>query len=456
MMDKAPIIARASAAGKGGIGILRISGRFAEIEKLTQRLFPETNLEARRASLLAVRDEDGALIDQAIVILFKGPHSYTGETVLEIQGHGGPAVQKLIMDRCLHIGRSLGLRLAEPGEFTQRAFLNNRIDLAQAEAVADLIDASSERAAKSAARSMQGDFSKKVRSIYEKLIELRAYVEATLDFPEEEIEFIEGGRIAQQTRTLLAEMENIERSAMRGKVLRDGLSVVLVGAPNVGKSSLMNALAGEDVAIVTEIAGTTRDKIEREITVDGLPLKLIDTAGVRHASDKVEQIGIERTLEAVESADVVLHLTDAARPGDDEEKEAMQLIQSRLRAGVTFLNIKNKTDLLEGTGTSQSDAEIFLSAKTGQGMDELFVKLKELSGLNETPQGEFSARARHLDCIARAKEHLCLVCSQIGAMTLDIAAEELRLAAQAMGQIVGQTLPDEILGMIFSRFCIGK
>lgn len=451
---KTPIIARASAPGRGGVGIIRISGEADHVDFIAKELLKGKTLQPRYAHLCSVYDEQSNVMDKAIVIRFVAPQSYTGEDILEIQAHGGTAIQQMLIDRCMQVGHEVGLRFAEPGEFTQRAFLNGRIDLAQAEAVADLIDAGSAASARAAARSLQGAFSKKITEINDQLIDLRAFVEATLDFPEEEIEFIENGHVAQKVIELLGRVQELSQSAMRGKVLRDGLTVVLVGSPNVGKSSLMNALAGDDVAIVTEIAGTTRDKIEHAMEVDGLPIKLIDTAGLRETTDTVERIGIERTLKAVENADVVLHLKDVTRLGELEDQAAMELIRPRLREGVEFLTIFNKADLIDVDGAELGG--IVISAKSGYGMSVLTQELRRVAGMTEASEGDFIARARHLDCLARAQEHLQNVTLGIGAMSLDIAAEELRLSSLALGEIVGQTLPDDLLGMIFSRFCIGK
>lgn len=343
--DKDPIVARSSAPGRGGIGVVRISGKSKQVNLISQILFPQKELKPRYAHLLSINDTDGHLIDRAIVIRFFGPSSYTGEDVLEIQAHGGPALQQVILERCLQAGREVGLRTAEPGEFTKRAFLNNRMDLAQAEAVADLIEANSSAAVRAAARSLQGEFSKRIHDINTDLLELRAYIEATIDFPEEEIDFIESGHVNERVAAIAQKLVQLQNAAMRGKVLREGLTVVLAGAPNVGKSSLMNALACDDVAIVTNIAGTTRDRITHTIHLDGLAVNLIDTAGVRHTDNEVERIGIERTLQSVETADIVLLLRSADQAESREEEEALSLILPRLREGVEFLNVFNKIDL---------------------------------------------------------------------------------------------------------------
>lgn len=452
--EKDPIVAQATATGRAGIGILRLSGDPAAIEAVAEQLFPGKIKTPRYAYLVTLKDEKKDVIDEVIAIYFAAPHSYTGEAVLELQSHGGPVVLERVLKETLKAGSAYGLRLARAGEFTERAFLNGRMDLTQAEAVADLIDAGSTKAARAAARSLQGAFSKKIYEFNEKLFNLRAYVEATLDFPEDEVDFIEKGKITEQVGELLNQLKAIETQAMRGKVLRDGLCVVLVGAPNVGKSSLMNALAGEDVAIVTNVAGTTRDKIEYAITIDGLPVRLIDTAGLRDTKDVVESIGIERTLKAVEDADVVICLKDALRLNEKENDKALELIRPRLREGVPFVTLVNKLDL--ATDIKKEEGTLYVSAKTLEGIDEVAAKLKVLAGLDVAQEGDFIARTRHLQCLSMAREHLRIVLESLDAMNLDIAAEELRLAGMELDEIVGKTLPDDILGKIFSTFCIGK
>ena len=451
--DQDPIAARATAPGRGGIGIVRVSGQRKDIKALMVGLFPGRELQPRHATLLPVKESDGSDIDRAVILYFEGPHSYTGEDVLEIQAHGGVAVLQMILDRVLELGRPMNLRLADAGEFTQRAFLNGRMDLAQSEAVADLIDAGTAAAARAATRTLQGVFSEKLTQVSDHITELRAYVEATLDFPEEDIDFIADGHIAEQVNAILAELTDLEKKALRGKVLRDGLTVVLVGAPNVGKSSLMNALAQSEVAIVTEIAGTTRDRIEHDINLDGLLVHLIDTAGVRETDDPVEKIGVERTLSAIENADVVLALTDASGAENDDAWARMKIAE-RLRDGIEKINVINKADLKRPMAVNEKT--IVLSAKTGEGLEALIERLKSISGKSVENEGDFLARSRHLNCLARARTHLELVQTNLKQMTLEIAAEELRLAGNEIGEITGQVLPDDLLGMIFSRFCIGK
>jgi tRNA modification GTPase len=363
-------------------------------------------------------------------------------------------VQSLIIERCLEAGRAVGLRLARPGEFTERAFLNNKIDLAQAEAIADLIEATSEKSARAAARSMKGEFSERVNNLNSSVIEFRAQVEAILDSPEEEIDFLENARIREGISKLNEDIASVQKAATRGKVLRDGLSVVLAGAPNVGKSSLMNALAGDNVAIVTDIAGTTRDRIEYEISLDGLPVKLIDTAGLRETEDPIEKIGIDRTLEAIERADVVLRLTEAADPSALASDVAYRMASRHLRAGVVILDVVNKADLARPEHSGKDTYVI--SAITREGIDALCEKLKSIAGVADGNEGEFMARSRHLACLARSKEHARNALNGLDGMPLEVVAEELRLCSHALGEIVGQTLADDLLGMIFSKFCIGK
>ncbi|HBZ58478.1 MAG TPA: tRNA uridine-5-carboxymethylaminomethyl(34) synthesis GTPase MnmE [Sutterella sp.] len=453
-MKNDPIVARASSAGKGGIGVVRISGAASDIDAIEKALHARELLAERRATLRSIRDSKGELIDRVIFIRFRAPASYTGEDVLEIQAHGGPAVQGLIIGRCLEVGQSAGLRLARPGEFTERAFLNNKIDLTQAEAIADLIEATSEKSARAAARSMKGEFSERVNSLNSSVIEFRAQIEAILDFPEEEIDFLENAGIRKGISKLIEDIASVQKAATRGKVLRDGLSVVLAGAPNVGKSSLMNALAGDNVAIVTDIAGTTRDRIEYEISLDGLPVKLIDTAGLRETEDPIERIGIDRTLEAIERADVVLRLTEAADPSALASDVAYRMASRHLRAGVVILDVINKADLARPEHSGKDTYVI--SAITREGIDALCEKLKSIAGVADGNEGEFMARSRHLACLARSKEHARNALNGLDGMPLEVVAEELRLCSHALGEIVGQTLADDLLGMIFSKFCIGK
>jgi tRNA modification GTPase len=377
--------------------------------------------------------------------------------VLELQGHGGPVVLRLIVERCLQAGRSLGARIAAPGEFTQRAFLNDRLDLAQAEAVADLIDASTEVAARSAVRSLAGEFSRRVQAMHDGLVELRMLVEATLDFPEEEIDFLQKADAAGRLARLRADLDRLLAQSKQGAVLRDGLDVVLVGAPNVGKSSLLNALAGEEIAIVTAVPGTTRDRIAQTISVDGIPLNIIDTAGLRATADEVEKIGIDRTLQELGRADAVLHLVDAAHPERDEE--VMREVEARVARGVSVLTVLNKIDLAGDSPRIDGD-RVWLSAKTGAGVDLLRDALKRIAGWDRETTSEtvVLARARQVQALERAREHLAAADAHAAQRdaVLDLLAEELRLAAKALSEITGEFTADDLLGAIFSRFCIGK
>ena len=461
--DSDPIVAIATAPGRGGIGVVRISfGRAGEsagqlIEALTgQALAP------RHASYVPFLDGKGEALDRGIALYFPAPHSYTGEHVFELQGHGGPIVLQLVLQRCIDAGRAFGLRLAEPGEFTRRAFLNDKLDLAQAEAVADLIEASTEAAARSAGRSLDGAFSRDIHALVEETITLRMLVEATLDFPEEEIDFLEAAdargklaRIRQQLASVLAE-------AKQGALLREGLSVVLAGQPNVGKSSLLNALAGAELAIVTPIAGTTRDKVAQTIQIEGIPLHVIDTAGLRETDDEVEKIGIARTWNEIERADVVLHLLDARSGMTDDDVT----IAARFPAGVPVVRVLNKTDLTglpaavtSPGGVAGSDLrEVRLSAKQGDGIGLLREELLRIAGWQAGAESVYLARERHLIALRAAQEHLMLAAQHAdqNAQALDLFAEELRLAQEQLNSITGEFTSDDLLGVIFSRFCIGK
>jgi len=453
--DKDPIVAIATAPGRGGIGIVRVSG--TDLSPVIAAVLGGRALAPRHATYCDFVDAHGATLDQGIALHFPAPHSYTGEDVLELQGHGGPVVLRVLVSRCLEAGRPIGVRLAEPGEFTRRAYLNDRLDLAQAEAVADLIDASTETAARSAARSLAGDFSRAIHGLTEQLTELRALVEATLDFPEEEIDFLERADAAGRLHRVRAALDEVLQRARQGAVLRAGLHVVLVGAPNVGKSSLLNTLAGEEAAIVTAVPGTTRDRIVRQVEVGGLPLDIIDTAGLRETSDEVETIGIDRTLAEIERADVVLHLVDAADPSADAE--VLELVSRRTGRGVPLLTVINKIDLT-GEVPAVDGATIRLSALTGRGLDLLRAELYRLAGWDRTTGGEnvYLARERHLQALHQARDHLEAASAHAERRdaVLDLFAEELRLAQNELAAITGEFSADDLLGVIFSRFCIGK
>jgi tRNA modification GTPase len=443
-MKTPPIAAIATAPGRGGVGIVRLSGAALKswIQPLTGHA-PSAQFAAPRvATLTPFIDTAGQAIDEGLLIYFAGPNSFTGEDVIELHGHGGPVVMQLLLARCL----DLGARLAEPGEFTRRAFINGKLDLAQAEAVADLINASTATAARSAVRSLQGDFSRAIDALMDPLIELRALTEATLDFPEEEVDFLKSIQAEARLQNICSALARVQASARQGKLLHDGLTVVLIGQPNVGKSSLLNALAGEDLAIVTPVAGTTRDVVRAHLQIEGVPLHVIDTAGLHDTTDEVERLGIERTWKEIEKADVAVLLTDAQHGLTPAE----QAIIDRLPEGMTRVTVQNKIDL--GAAASTADA-LQLSAKTGAGIDALRVKLLEIAGW-QPGESLFIARERHLRALSDAAEHLATATAALPA--LEIFAEELRLAHKALQSITGEYTPDDLLGAIFSKFCIGK
>jgi len=451
MTRKLPIIALATAPGKAGVGVVRISG--PNLKSITNSLF-QKELSPRQATLMTLRDADGQTIDQLIAIYFLAPSSFTGEDVLELQCHGGPRLLELVMKRCLELGKDNGLVIAEPGEFTLRAYLNNKIDLAQAEAIADLIDAQSEAAVRGAARSLQGAFSEDINELIEEITQLRILVESTLDFPEEEIEFLENALARERLAAVKTKLESLRDGAKQGKILRDGIQLVLAGAPNVGKSSLLNRLAGEEVAIVTPIAGTTRDRVKESITIEGVPIHIIDTAGLRSTSDTVEAKGIERSWEAIRLADLVIFLTDP-QSFDDGLREQILL---EIPAKCPILEVINKSDLTKASSENTSKEAILISAKTGAGLDALKREILEMVGWSGPQEGVILARRRHLDCLERASEHVARSeqFAANGNNSLELFAEELFLAQNHLGQITGKLLPDDLLGKIFSQFCIGK
>lgn len=456
--DQDPIVAISTAFGRGGIGIVRVSVSATLAQKAQTLLFEGRALEPRHATLMGFRSSRGELLDRAIVLYFPAPQSYTGEAVFEIQAHGGPVLLKLILQACLEKCKKIGLRIAEPGEFTKRAFLNGRMDLAQAEAVSDLIDAASESAAHAALRSMTGDFSAEVTALGNSIDELRAYVEATLDFPEEDIDPMSDGRVESRLAEVRSRLDAILDKARQGRVLREGLAVALAGSPNVGKSSLLNVLAGEEIAIVTEIAGTTRDKIEHWVAFDGIPVRIIDTAGVRKTEDIVELKGIERTLQAIENADIVLHLTDASE-GIPDDPEALKEVLSRVGRHAALLSVANKADCATAAQRQKALAagRLLLSVKTKEGLGELKNKILALAQMNSNTEGLYMARERHLECLRRTASHLVAAHDlAVASAGIELFAEELRLASESLGEILGRTTPDDILGIIFSKFCIGK
>ncbi len=441
-----PIAAIATAPGRGGIGVVRVSGR--SLVPLALALLGKVPA-ARRAIRAAFLDARGAAIDDGLALYFPAPHSYTGEEVLELQGHGGPVVMQMLLKRCLE----LGARLAEPGEFTRRAFLNDKLDLAQAESVADLIEAASDSAARCALRSLRGEFSAAVEALVRQLIELRMLVEATLDFPEEEVDPLDRADAKGRHARLLQAIETALAKSRQGSLLRTGLQVVLAGQPNVGKSSLLNRLAGEELAIVTAIPGTTRDSVRQAIQIDGVPLNIVDTAGLRDTQDEVERLGIARTWSEIGRADVVLLLVDA-RTG--VTKQDLELV-ARIPQGVKRVFVHNKTDLA-GTAArleqTQAGASIHLSAKTGAGMDLLRAELLAVAGWQQGAEDLFMARERHLVALRRAAEHVAGAGEQFSRP--ELFAEELRQAQEQLNSITGEFAADDLLGEIFSRFCIGK
>jgi tRNA modification GTPase len=451
-MENADTIAAvATPPGRGGIGVVRVSGK--NIKSLAQKVIGYVP-EPRYASLSKFFDEDGQVIDQGIALFFPAPHSYTGEDVLELQGHGGPAVMNLLLSSCL----SAGARMAQPGEFTLRAYLNNKLDLAQAESVADIIDASTSEAARCAVRSLQGEFSDAIHIVVQALTDLRISVEASLDFSEEEIDHAHYTEVSDKLKGIQAQLEHVLGAARQGSLLREGVWIVLVGQPNVGKSSLLNLLAGEEAAIVTEIPGTTRDTIRQTIEIEGIPLHLLDTAGLRETDDAVEKMGIARTRSAIEKANFVLLVMDSRRGITYEDKA----ILGSLPPGLPVVYVYNKIDLLDAPSViniSQDGSEIYLSAKTGEGIDTLRQRLLEMAGWQPRSGGEgvFMARQRHLRALMAAREYLRNASVLDGnEFQSDLLAEELRLAQQELASITGEFGADALLGEIFSRFCIGK
>ncbi len=462
-----PIVAIATAPGRGAVGIVRVSGR--GIAALV-RVLCGRDLQPREATYLPFRDADGSPIDHGLAIWFAAPNSFTGEDVLELQAHGGPVVLQLLVQRCLQAAASIdaatgkpllaGLRVAQPGEFSERAFLNDKIDLAQAEAIADLIDASTEAAARSASRSLAGDFSREIGALREALIHLRMLVEATLDFPEEEIDFLQKADAQGQLDGLQARLAQVLQRTRQGALLREGIRVVIAGQPNAGKSSLLNALAGAELAIVTPIAGTTRDVVQQTIQIEGVPLHVIDTAGLREGKDvdAVERIGIERAWGQIEQADAVLFLHDLTRAQEttyaQADQEIADMLAQRVPAAVPVIDIWNKADAAQAAGREG----VVLSAKTGDGLQLLRQRLLHEAGWQQASEGLYIARERHVQALLRVREHLELAQLHLAAQaqSLDLLAEELRQAQNALNDITGEFSADDLLGVIFSSFCIGK
>jgi len=444
------ICAIATPPGAGGLGIVRISGpRVPAISKALTGFLPTP----RHATLAAFRDDQGEVIDSGIALYFPAPHSFTGEHVLELQGHGGTQILQQVMRRVLE----LGARIARPGEFSERAFLNDKMDLVQAEAIADLIESGSGAAARAAQRSLQGVFSDRIRVLQEELTAIRVFVEAAIDFPEEEIDFLAQSDISERVRQAENHVSELLDSAMQGRLLRDGIVMAIIGRPNAGKSSLLNALSGQESAIVTEIPGTTRDVLREQIDLDGIPVHVADTAGIRETSDLIEAEGIRRARQALAAADIVLLIRDASE-GDAVDEGLL----AEVPAGVRAIEVANKVDLLPRHTVPQglkddAGSPVWISARTGQGMDLLKSRIREAIGATGQIEGAFSARQRHVDALKRAGSHLAAgfeVMEQYKAG--ELLAEELRLAQQALGEITGEMLPDDLLGEIFSSFCIGK
>ena len=468
-----PIAAIATAPGRGGVGIVRVSGK--HLKPLVKALCGRV-LQPRHATYLPFNDAAGQPIDQGLALYFPAPHSYTGEDVLELQAHGGPVVLQLLLARCLEAAQGPAgaagaaasvlphLRLAAPGEFTERAFLNGKIDLAQAEAIADLIDASTAAAARSAGRSLSGAFSEEIHGLRDALVHLRMLVEATLDFPEEEIDFLRKADARGQLSKLQHMLATVMQRAQQGALLREGIKAVIAGQPNAGKSSLLNALAGAELAIVTPIAGTTRDKVQQTIQIEGVPLHVIDTAGLRDSSDEVEKIGIARAWEEIAAADAVLFLHDLTRQNQPDYVAAdaaiAHTLAERLPPGVPVIDVWNKTDAAPGVqpGSAPGHEAVRLSARTGEGLDTLRRLLLEAAGWQPAAEGLYIARARHTEALRAVDAHLMEAAAQLESSgpALDLLAEELRLAQNALGAITGEFGADDLLGVIFSSFCIGK
>lgn len=454
MQNEQTIVAQATAPGRGGVGIIRVSGHLAA--SVAQRILGKVP-KTRQAEYLAFYDANNTTLDQGIALFFQGPNSFTGEDVLELQGHGGQVVLDMLLKTILEDNN---IRLARPGEFSERAFLNDKLDLAQAEAIADLIDASSEQAARSALRSLQGEFSLHINQLVEMTIHLRMYVEAAIDFPDEEIDFLSDGKVLNDLQHIIQHLQQVQQQAKQGSILREGMRVVIAGRPNAGKSSLLNALAGREAAIVTDIAGTTRDVLKEHIHIDGMPLHIIDTAGLRESHDKVEQIGIERAWQEIEQADRVLFMLDSTETNATDPHDIWPDFVDRLPDNMKMTVIRNKADLSGETiqqTTFNHYPVLHISASNKQGIDLLAQHLKDCMGFEAKTEGQFIARRRHLDALDKAAEHL-----QTGQLQLEnnlageLLAEELRLAQQHLNEITGEFSSDDLLGKIFSSFCIGK
>ena len=451
---KDTIVAQATPIGRGGVGILRVSGPLAS--KVAEAVLGKT-LTPRMANYLPFKDSNGETLDQGIALFFKAPNSFTGEDVLELQGHGGQVILDILLKRILEVE---GVRIARAGEFSEQAFLNDKLDLAQAEAIADLIDATSEQAARSALKSLQGEFSNKINQLVDSVIYLRTYVEAAIDFPDEEIDFLADGKIEGHLNDIIQQLNGVRQEAKQGAILREGMKVVIAGRPNAGKSSLLNALAGREAAIVTDIAGTTRDVLREHIHIDGMPLHIIDTAGLREANDEVERIGIARAWEEIAQADQVLLMIDSTEQKVDDFKAEWAEFLAKLPPNMPVTVIRNKVDLsgeAEGLEQLENFTLIRLSAQTKVGVDLLREHLKKSMGYQSSTEGGFLARRRHLQALEEAAEHLARGHVQLTQFSAgELLAEELRMVQNALSEITGQFTSDDLLGNIFSSFCIGK
>lgn len=451
---KDTIVAQATPIGRGGVGILRVSGPLAS--KVAEAVLGKT-LTPRMANYLPFKDSNGETLDQGIALFFKAPNSFTGEDVLELQGHGGQVILDILLKRILEVE---GVRIARAGEFSEQAFLNDKLDLAQAEAIADLIDATSEQAARSALKSLQGEFSNKINQLVDSVIYLRTYVEAAIDFPDEEIDFLADGKIEGHLNDIIQQLNGVRQEAKQGAILREGMKVVIAGRPNAGKSSLLNALAGREAAIVTDIAGTTRDVLREHIHIDGMPLHIIDTAGLREANDEVERIGIARAWEEIAQADQVLLMIDSTEQKVDDFKAEWAEFLAKLPPNMPVTVIRNKVDLSgepEGLEQLENFTLIRLSAQTKVGVDLLREHLKKSMGYQSSTEGGFLARRRHLQALEEAAEHLARGHVQLTQFFAgELLAEELRMVQNALSEITGQFTSDDLLGNIFSSFCIGK
>jgi len=453
MNKDSTIAALATAPGRGGIGIIRLSGKL--VLTILEQIVHQ-KVKPRYAHYLPFYDQHQLIIDSGIVLYFPAPHSFTGEEVVELQGHGGPVVMDMLLQRVF----TLGAQPAKPGEFSQRAFLNDKLDLAQAEAIADLIDASNEQAARSALRSLQGEFSARIHQQVEALTQLRMYVEAAIDFPEEEIDFLSDGKIEKETRTILNDLKLVLQTAQQGCLLREGMNAAIAGQPNAGKSSLLNALSGKESAIVTDIAGTTRDVLKEEINIDGMPLHIIDTAGLRDSDCQVEKIGIQRAWDVIENADQILMVIDDSESNDQEQSKKDQLLMDKFPEHIDITIIHNKIDLGSKSPEiikGKHRTEIYLSAKEKIGIELLTEHLKQCMGYQSAGEGTFMARRRHLEAIEKAIKSVEKGLNQLLKFSAgELLAEELRLAQHSLSEITGEFSSDDLLGRIFTSFCIGK